>query len=184
MSHDIDDKNIEQLAERAHLLIEALPYIREFYGKTIVVKYGGHALVDMEARRCITNDIILMKYVGMKPILVHGGGPQISALMDKVGKKSQFVNGLRVTDEESVGLVEMALAGQVNKSVVSLINQMGGSAVGISGRDGNMIRARKKYARVQQANGGEELVDIGFVGRLLRWTRALCARWKRADLCR
>lgn len=160
------DCSIAHMTERAHLLIEALPYIRQFYGKTIVVKYGGHALGDMEVRRCITNDIILMKYVGMKPILVHGGGPQISELMSRVGKKSEFVNGLRVTDEDAVGLVEMALVGQVNKSVVSLINQMGGSAVGISGKDGGMIRARKKYARVQQENGSEELVDIGYVGEI------------------
>ncbi len=158
--------SIGQMTDRAHLLIEALPYIRQFYGKTIVVKYGGHALGDMQIRRCITNDIILMKYVGMKPILVHGGGPQISELMSRVGKKSEFVNGLRVTDEDAVGLVEMALVGQVNKSVVSLINLMGGSAVGISGKDGNMIRARKKYARVQQENGREELVDIGYVGEI------------------
>ncbi len=160
------DCSIGHMTDRAHLLIEALPYIRQFYGKTIVVKYGGHALGDMEVRRCITNDIILMKYVGMKPILVHGGGPQISALMSRVGKTSEFVNGLRVTDEDAVELVEMALVGQVNKSVVSLINQMGGSAVGISGKDGGMIRARKKYARVQQENGSEELVDIGYVGEI------------------
>ena len=163
-----EHQTVGQLMERAHLLIEALPYIRKFHGKTVVVKYGGHALVDTEVRRCITNDIILMKYVGMNPILVHGGGPHISALMSRVGKKSEFVNGLRVTDEDAVGLVEMALVGQVNKSVVSLINQMGGNAVGISGKDGNMIRARKKYARVQQENGRDQLVDIGYVGEITK----------------
>ena len=159
------EAELERVSERAHLLIEALPYIREFYGKRIVIKYGGHALVDMAVRRCITNDIILMKYVGMKPVVVHGGGPQITELLSRVGKESEFVNGLRVTDEDAVNLVEMALVGHVNKSVVSLINQMGGSAAGLSGKDGNMIRARKKYARVQE-NGQERLADIGFVGEV------------------
>ncbi|GIX05946.1 MAG: acetylglutamate kinase [Candidatus Poribacteria bacterium] len=157
--------SLEELSRRAEVLIEALPYIREFYGKTIVVKYGGHAMTDPRLKQQVMNDIILMKYVGMKPVLIHGGGPQISELMRRVGKEAQFVNGLRVTDAETAGLAEMVLVGTVNKEIVSLLNQMGGKAVGLSGKDANLIRARKHYPTVK--NGSEvQTVDIGYVGEI------------------
>ena len=158
--------DIESLHTRAEILTEALPYIREFYGKTIVVKYGGHAMVDDALKSDVMSDLILMKYVGMKPVLVHGGGPQISGLLERVGKKSEFVNGLRVTDEDTALLAEMALVGSVNKDIVGMLNQLGASAVGLSGKDANLIQARKHYAVVQNGDDESSEVDIGFVGEI------------------
>ncbi len=160
--------DMEALQQRAEILTEALPYIREFAGQTIVVKYGGHAMADERLKRDVMSDLILMKYVGMKPVLVHGGGPQINALLERVGKTSEFVNGLRVTDEDTVFLAEMALVGQVNREIVGMLNHLGASAVGLSGKDANLIQARKLYARVREGEDEGEPLDIGFVGEITR----------------
>lgn len=141
--------------EKAEVLVEALPYIREFYGKTVVIKYGGNAMTCNELKRKVLLDIVLMKYVGMNPVVVHGGGPMVSQTMEKMGKKPQFVDGLRVTDAETMEIAEMVLAGKLNKELVSFLNQHGGKAVGISGKDGNLLLAEKKSS----PKG-----DLGFVG--------------------
>ena len=126
----------------AQVLAEALPYIRRFHGKTIVIKYGGNAMADHELKRGFARDVVLMKLVGMNPVVVHGGGPQIGSLLDRMGKKSQFVEGLRVTDRETIDVVEMVLGGLVNKEIVALVNSQGGRAVGLSGKDGGLICAK------------------------------------------
>jgi acetylglutamate kinase len=147
-------------ALRAGLLVEALPYIRGFRGKRIVIKYGGSAMTDDKLKRDFAEDIALLSFIGIKPIIVHGGGPQIGALLKKIGKESRFVKGLRVTDAETMEAVEMVLVAKVNKDVVSMINFFGGRAVGISGRDGNLIRAKKaRPARLVDTD-----VDLGLVG--------------------
>ncbi|MDH5650113.1 MAG: acetylglutamate kinase, partial [Gammaproteobacteria bacterium] len=130
-------------AERAKVLLEALPYIRRFQDKTIVIKYGGNAMVDETLKEGFARDVVLMKLVGMNPVIVHGGGPQIGALLERIGKKSEFFQGMRVTDQETMDVVEMVLGGLVNKEIVNLINRHGGKAVGLSGKDGGFIRARK-----------------------------------------
>lgn len=132
-----------KLIEKANTLIEALPYIKKFFGKTVVIKYGGHAMENEELKDSFAQDIVLMKYIGINPVIVHGGGPQIDDLLKRVGKKSEFKRGLRVTDDETMEIVEMVLVGKVNKEIVSLINQHGGQAVGLSGRDGGLIKAKK-----------------------------------------
>lgn len=129
--------------ERADILLEALPYIRRFYNKTIVIKYGGHAMIDEELKDKFAMDVVMMKYIGINPVVVHGGGPQIGSYLKRLGKDSKFVQGMRVTDEETMDIVEMVLAGKVNKGIVGLINQHGGRAVGLSGKDGGLIRAEK-----------------------------------------
>lgn len=145
----------------AGVLAEALPYIQKFHGKTIVIKYGGNAMTDEGLKRMFARDIVLMKLVGMNPVVVHGGGPQISTLLDRIGKKSEFIDGLRVTDRETMDVVEMVLGGLVNKEIVSNINSQGGKAVGLTGKDGSMIRARKL-----SAGSGAEEVDYGHVGEI------------------
>lgn len=154
--------------EKAGILIEALPYIRKFSGKTVVIKYGGNAMINEELKRAVINDLILMKFVGINPIVVHGGGPEITEMLRRVGKQSQFVNGLRVTDDETMEIVEMVLVGKVNKEIVALINRHGGKAVGLCGKDGGLIEAAKSYTKVKNEQGGEELVDIGHVGDVAR----------------
>ena len=134
---------MEELIKRAEILIEALPYIKTFYGQTIVIKYGGAAMTDEELKKSFAQDIVLLRYVGMKPVIVHGGGPHITSLMERVGKKAEFIGGLRVTDEETMELTEMVLSGKVNSEIVSLINRGGAKAVGISGIDGASIRVSK-----------------------------------------
>jgi len=129
--------------ERADILLEALPYIKRFYNKTIVIKYGGHAMVDDELKDKFAQDVVMMKYIGINPVIVHGGGPQIGTLLKKLGKESKFIQGMRVTDEETMNIVEMVLVGMVNKEIVGLINRHGGNAVGLSGKDGNLINAEK-----------------------------------------
>ena len=151
----------------ARILIEALPYIRRYQGKTIVIKYGGNAMVDQELKHGFARDVILMKLVGMNPVIVHGGGPQISELLRKVGKESIFIGGLRVTDSETMDIVEMVLGGLVNKEIVNLINSLGGKAVGLTGKDGNLIRARKMV--VSQGDPvleRSEIIDYGHVGEV------------------
>lgn len=150
------------LIEKANVLIEALPYIRTFFGRTFVIKYGGNAMIDDELKKSVMLDLILLKYVGVDPVLVHGGGPAINEMMGKLGKKPTFVSGLRVTDEETMEIAEMVLAGKVNKEIVSLISKYGGKAVGLSGKDGNMIIARKKVV-VGEDN---QEIDLGHVGEV------------------
>ncbi len=152
----------------AGLLIEALPYIRKFQGKTFVIKYGGNAMVDPALKDSFARDIVLMKLVGMNPVVVHGGGPQIGQLLSRIGKQSQFVQGMRVTDQETMDVVEMVLGGLVNKEIVHLINRHGGKAVGLSGKDGAMIRARKLALYPASGEGlPSEIIDIGHVGEVV-----------------
>jgi len=155
------------LLEKAKILISALPYFRDFYGKVMVIKYGGHAMVDEELKLAFAKDIVLMKYVGIKPVIVHGGGPHISRMMERLGLKPVFIEGQRVTDEETMNVVEMVLVGTVNKQIVSLINQVGGRAVGLSGRDGDLIQVEKmtiyKYTGEDRP---PEIIDIGRVGKV------------------
>lgn len=149
-------------AVKARILGEALPYIKRFFDKTIVIKYGGNAMTDPKLKDCFARDVVLLKLVGMNPVVVHGGGPQIEDLLKRVGKKGEFIQGMRVTDEETMDIVEMVLGGQVNKEIVNLINQHGGKAVGLTGQDGNFIRARKLL--LPNKDKPEELIDIGSVG--------------------
>ena len=159
---------LQKLVERAHILLEALPYIRKFYGKTIVIKYGGHAMVDEELKDSFAKDVVLMKFIGINPVIVHGGGPQIGDIMNKMGKKPKFVDGLRVTDEETMDIVEMVLGGKVNKEIVSLINKHGGVAVGLTGKDGHLIVAEKVYLEKDAPQGqAPEIIDLGLVGRVV-----------------
>ncbi|MBY0265365.1 MAG: acetylglutamate kinase [Burkholderiales bacterium] len=151
-------------ASKAKTLAEALPYIQRFHGKTIVIKYGGNAMTDPALKEGFARDVVLLKVVGMNPVIVHGGGPQIDDLLKRVGKKGEFIQGMRVTDAETMDVVEMVLGGQVNKDIVNLINRNGGKAVGLTGKDGGLIRARKM--KVRGAPGSDELVDIGQVGEV------------------
>src|SRR5437016_13460381 len=151
-----------QAAEKARILAEALPYIQRFHGRTIVVKFGGNAMSDEELKADFARDVVLLKLVGMNPVVVHGGGPQIEQLLARLGKKGEFVQGMRVTDSETMDVVEMVLGGQVNKEVVELINQAGGKAVGLTGQDGAFIRARKMLLPSKE-NGH---VDLGQVGEV------------------
>jgi len=149
---------------KAHTLAEALPYIKRFFDKTIVIKYGGNAMTDADLRECFASDVVLLKLVGMNPVVVHGGGPQINELLDKLGKKGEFIQGMRVTDAETMDIVEMVLGGQINKEIVHMINRHGGKAVGLTGQDGNFIHARKMM--VPNKDKPEELIDIGQVGEI------------------
>ena len=149
---------------KAEVLAEALPYIRRFHGKTIVVKYGGNAMTEEKLKKSFAHDVVLLKVVGLYPGVVHGGGPQIEQLLAKVGKKGEFVQGMRVTDEETMDLVEMVLAGQVNKEIVELINQAGGKAVGLTGQDAGLVRARKMMLESKDSPGVR--IDIGQVGEI------------------
>ena len=148
--------------QKAQTLAEALPYIKRFFDKTIVIKYGGNAMTDTQLQDCFARDVVLLKLVGMNPVVVHGGGPQINELLDKLGKKGTFIQGMRVTDEETMDVVEMVLGGQVNKEIVNLINRHGGKAVGLTGQDGNFIRAKKLLMENKEIPG--EFIDIGQVG--------------------
>lgn len=150
----------------APVLAEALPYIQHFHGRTIVIKYGGNAMTDEALKRSFARDVVLMKLVGMNPVVVHGGGPQIGQLLERIGKKSEFVEGLRVTDSETIDVVEMVLGGLVNKNIVALINTHGGRAVGLSGKDGELIRARKLVLRKKGATDDEDIVELGYVGEI------------------
>ena len=165
--------SVEQLspAQEAAILAEALPYIKRFHGKTLVVKFGGNAMIDEKLKQCFARDVVLLKLVGMNVVVVHGGGPQIENLLARVGKKGEFVQGMRVTDAETMEIVEMVLGGQVNKDVVNLINQAGGKAVGLTGKDGGMILAKKLQlpGRDRQA----DLIDIGMVGDITHVDPAL-----------
>ena len=149
---------------KARILAEALPYIRRFHGRTIVIKYGGNAMTDDKLKRSFAHDVVLLKLVGMNPVVVHGGGPQIDHALSRMGKKGHFIQGMRVTDEETMTIVEMVLAGQVNKEIVELINSAGGKAVGLTGQDGNLIRASRLLVPDQENPG--QMLDIGLVGKI------------------
>ena len=153
--------------QKAKILVNALPYIKKYYGQTIVIKYGGSAMVDKTARKQFIKDVVLMKYIGINPVIVHGGGPEINEMLKKVGKESKFIEGNRMTDEETVEIVEMVLSGKVNKGIVADINKYGGKAIGISGKDDNMILVRQKYIE-EKSEDSEEIkkIDIGFVGEI------------------
>ena len=139
-----------EAAEKARILAEALPYIQRFHGKTIVVKYGGNAMMDEELKSAFARDVVLLKLVGMNPVVVHGGGPQIGELMEKLGKVPHFVQGMRVTDAETMDIVEMVLGGKINKEIVGLINQHGGRAVGLIGKDGGLLKASRLKVRASR----------------------------------
>lgn len=147
--------------QKAEVLIEALPYIRTFFGKTFVIKYGGSAMKDPELKKAVMLDVILLKYVGLNPVIVHGGGPEISRTMERLGKEPVFVGGHRVTDQETMEIVQMVLIGKINQEIVSLINNYGGKAVGLSGKDGNLIVARRRKAPALDASSE---IDLGYVG--------------------
>jgi len=151
-------------SRKAQTLSEALPYIKRFFDKTIVIKYGGNAMTDERLKECFAKDVVLLKLVGMNPVVVHGGGPQINEMLDKIGKKGEFIQGMRVTDEETMDIVEMVLGGQVNKEIVHLINQHGGKAVGLTGQDGNFIHAHKLL--MEDMNDPSKMIDVGQVGEI------------------
>lgn len=158
--------NMKDIITKAEILIEALPYIRNFYGKTFVIKYGGAAQVKDELKDSFAKDIVMLNFIGIRTAIIHGGGPKISAMMEKMGKKPEFVQGQRVTDKETMDIVEMVLGGLVNKEIGSLINSHGGKAIGLSGKDGGLIKARKKVIKKTAETGADEIIDIGFVGEV------------------
>jgi acetylglutamate kinase len=158
---------VEKLIEKAKTLIEAMPYIRTFMGKTFVIKYGGNAMIDEDLKQGFAQDVVLLRYIGINPVIVHGGGPQIGKTMERMGKKTTFISGQRVTDEETMDIVEMVLGGKVNKEIVNLINQAGGKAVGLTGKDGGLIQAKKlKMTKKSESTGETEVIDIGLVGEV------------------
>ena len=161
--------NTEHATHIAQVLTEALPYIQRFSGKTLVIKYGGNAMIDDDLKNSFARDVVLLKAVGLNPVIVHGGGPQIGDLLNRVGKQSEFINGMRVTDQETMDIVEMVLGGQVNKSIVNLINSHGGRAVGLTGKDGSLIYADKLVVKPQDdalEKMASEQVDLGHVGKV------------------
>jgi len=164
---------------KAKILGEALPYIKRFFDKTIVIKYGGNAMTDPLLKDCFARDVVLLRLVGMNPVVVHGGGPQIEELLKRVGKQGTFIQGMRVTDEETMDIVEMVLGGQVNKEIVNLINQHGGKAVGLTGQDGNFIRAKKLL--LPNKDKPEEMIDIGSVGEITSIDPSLIAFLDKGD---
>lgn len=157
---------MKDIITKAEILIEALPYIKNFYGKTFVIKYGGAAQVKEELKESFAKDIVLLNFIGIQTTIVHGGGPKISAMMEKMGKKPTFIQGQRVTDEETMNIVEMVLGGLINKEIVSLINSHGGKAVGLSGKDGGLIKAKRKIIKKATNEGEEEIIDLGLVGEV------------------
>ncbi len=158
---------METAYEKAKVLIEALPYIRRFFNKTFVIKYGGSTMEEERLKLSFALDVVLLKYIGLNPVIVHGGGPQIGEVLTRMGIKSQFIDGMRVTDNETMDVVEMVLVGKVNKEIVSLINQQGGKAVGLSGKDGRLIVAKKlKLTRDTGGDKPPEIIDIGMVGEV------------------
>jgi acetylglutamate kinase len=166
---------MKQLIEKANTLMEALPYIRRFSGKTFVIKYGGHAMSDEKLKESFALDVVLLKSLGINTVIVHGGGPQINDTLKRYGIVSEFVRGMRVTDAETMRVVEMVLAGQVNKEVVGYLNQHGGRAVGLSGKDGTLLQAKKLLQEVRGDDGTVEMIDIGFVGDVVKVNTDLIA---------
>lgn len=164
---DMTGIDIEEAETKARILLEAMPYIREFYGQTVVVKYGGHAMIDLALKKSFALNVILLKYIGINPVIVHGGGPQIGRMLEQLGISCQFRQGLRVTDEATMDVVEMVLVGKVNKEIVNLINLSGGRAVGLSGKDGQTIMARKMEMVIDKKNAPPEIIDLGKVGEVV-----------------
>ncbi len=160
------ETGMEDPIDKAKVLIEALPYIRRFYDKTIVVKYGGAAMVNEQLKSSFALDMVLLKYIGINPVVVHGGGPQIGKVLAQMGIQSRFVEGMRVTDNETMDVVEMVLVGKVNKEIVALINKHGGKAVGLSGKDGQLITARKLNLSTSHGESPPEIIDLGMVGEV------------------
>jgi len=158
-------RQMQNLIQKAEILLDALPYIRRFSGKTFVIKYGGHAMVDEDLKASFAQDIVLLKFVGMNPVIVHGGGPQIGGMLKQLGIESTFVRGMRVTDQATMDVVEMVLVGKINKEIVTLINRHGGRAVGLSGKDGELLLARKMNLTVQE-QGKRSRLDVGLVGEV------------------
>lgn len=158
---------MEKLIEKAEILLEALPYIRGFFGKTVVIKYGGAAMASENLKETFALDVVVLKYIGINPVIVHGGGPQIGKTLEKFGIQSQFIDGQRVTSAEMIDVVEMVLGGTINKEIVSLINRHGGNAVGITGKDGDLIQA-KRYRKVKKSpeTNRPEIIDLGLVGEI------------------
>ena len=165
--------------DKAKILAEALPYIQRFHGKTIVIKYGGNAMVEENLKQGFARDVVLLKLVGMNPVVVHGGGPQINDMLKRVGKQGEFIQGMRVTDAETMDMVEMVLGGLVNKDIVNLINRQGGHAVGLTGKDGGFIRAKKMFMRDREKT--DEWIDIGQVGEIESIDPALIALLETQD---
>ena len=158
---------MQELIQKANILMEALPWIRRFYGKTIVIKYGGNAMVEERLKESFAQDVVLMKYIGLNPVVVHGGGPQIGKVLKAMGKESRFVQGMRVTDSETMDVVEMVLGGKVNKEIVGNINRHGGKAVGLSGKDGQLLLARKlEMTGINPETLTPEIIDVGMVGEV------------------
>ena len=166
MTDKLDAAAVMSPATKAGVLSEALPYIRRFHGKTIVVKYGGNAMIDEALQRSFANDVVLLKLVGLNPVVVHGGGPQIDDALRRIGKQGTFVQGMRVTDAETMEVVEWVLGGQVQQDIVMMINEVGGKAVGLTGKDGGMIRARKKL--LPNKDDPDQPFDIGYVGEIVQ----------------
>ncbi len=170
------ERSIEKYIGKAEILIEALPYIQKFYGKTVVIKYGGNAMINDDLKNRVMEDITLLKYIGINPVVVHGGGPDISAALTKNGVQSEFINGLRVTDAETMAIAQMVLIGKTNKEIVSLLGTKGGKGLGISGIDGNLLTCEKAYTEVD----GEK-VDIGFVGNIVKVNDKMIAQLTKED---
>ncbi|MBL8687489.1 MAG: acetylglutamate kinase [Rhodospirillaceae bacterium] len=174
--------NAEMLA-KAKVLSEALPYMRQFSGSTFVVKYGGHAMGDTEMAKIFARDIVLLKQIGVNPVVVHGGGPQIGQMLERLKIKSEFIDGLRVTDKATVEIVEMVLAGTINKQIVAHINEAGGTAVGVSGKDGRLIRAEKiKRTKIDPGSNIEKVLDLGFVGEPVEVNPMILTKFAQADI--
>jgi len=173
--------NIKSAKNIAKVLTEALPYIQKFIDKTVVVKYGGNAMVDEHLKQSFARDIVLMKLVGINPIVVHGGGPQIGSVLERLSIKSEFVNGLRVTDSQTMDVVEMVLGGLVNKEIVSLLNQNQGRAVGVTGKDGGLIRAKKLRIKKRKPTLTDEIIDIGHVGEVVNIKTEILEVMKNSD---
>lgn len=155
------------LVAKAEILIEAIPYIRKYFGKTFVIKYGGNAMINEDLKRAVMQDIVLLKFLGVNPVLIHGGGPEITQMLKRVGKQSQFIQGLRVTDAETMEIVQMVLVGKLNKEIVAKLNLLGGKAVGLSGQDANLLVAKKTIPTMPDDYQGE-VPDIGFVGEVTK----------------
>ncbi len=176
---------MQKLIEKANTLVEALPYIKNFSGKTFVIKYGGAAQIDEALKNAFAQDIVLLNFIGVHPVVVHGGGPKISAMMKKLGKEPKFINGQRVTDQETMEIVEMVLGGLINKEIVSLINSHGGKAIGLTGKDGPLIRAVKKGGKGKKTSGRSEKAveaDLGLVGDVTEVNKDILLNLQREDL--
>lgn len=171
---------MQELINKAKVLMEALPYIKRFTNTTIVIKYGGHAMADERLKESFAQDIVLLKYIGLNPVIVHGGGPQINETLKKYGIVSEFIRGMRVTDAATMAVVEMVLVGQVNKEVVGLINRHGGGAVGLCGKDGELLIAKKLLQEMRREDGTIEQLDLGFVGDVVQVNRELIETLERS----